>query len=374
MPDTFLREGRMNDPAAEVAQKLSAKFFEEGRYTLSTAHRGKEIRNAIPVAANDSDGVEEVYRKQNFAGLAVQSVGYELGSPKPTVHIYVSKGARKDIAKLPSKEGDVFIKVNKIGRLIIRPEQANSSTSRGNLFLRHSRIACGSSCAPSGENYSGTIGALIRKPSDRKLYVLSCNHVLAACNHVPVGMHIMSPSNKDSSPSYPAPRAIARHKEICELRSGEPTLVSAGREDLALAEITSVDAVSSWQGEDPFGYDAPKQAAVLKSNLSVKKVGRTTGLTIGRLQAALNTPTPVLFRTRHFTATVYFHDVWSVVGQRGAAFALPGDSGSLVVTEDAEKAVGIIFAAQPPDYALMIPIQHVQSCFSGISLVDRHGV
>jgi hypothetical protein len=45
-----------------------------------------------------------------------------------------------------------------------------------------------------------------------------------------------------------------------------------------------------------------------------------------------------------FTATVNFANVWTVVSADNSAFALPGDSGSLVVTEDGQFAVGLLFA------------------------------
>ena len=36
-----------------------------------------------------------------------------------------------------------------------------ASSGVSHLFERNTRIACGSSCAPSNENYAGTLGALL---------------------------------------------------------------------------------------------------------------------------------------------------------------------------------------------------------------------
>jgi hypothetical protein len=205
------------------------------------------------------------------------------------------------------------------------------------------------------------------------MYILSNNHVLAACNHTPVGMPILAPSNMDASPGVRAPGEIARHAEICELRSGVPALVDPLKADLALAGVPDPDAVSSWQGDDVDGYDTPRHVVTPRSGLSVKKFGRTTGLTTGRVESEV-TLSPVPYKSRFFTATVYFKGVWSVLGDGGIPFALPGDSGSLVVTHDGRSAVGVVFAAAQGGYGFMIPMDHVATCFSGLRLVDKHGI
>ena len=107
----------------------------------------------------------------------------------------------------------------------------------------------------------------------------------------------------------------------------------------------------------------------------VKKFGRTTALTRGVLEAKIATPQPIPYKARHFRGTVWFKDVWSVRAQTGDVFALPGDSGSLVVTEDERYAIGLVFAANSAgDYALIIPISCVLNSFGGLKLVNGHGV
>ena len=78
--------------------------------------------------------------------------------------------------------------------------------------------------------------------------------------------------------------------------------------------------------------------------MTVKKFGRTTGFTKGIIQAFSRRPNPYPFDLPKFKATVWFKNVWTVAPLDGA-FALPGDSGSLVVSEDGLTAVGILFAA-----------------------------
>jgi hypothetical protein len=57
-----------------------------------------------------------------------------------------------------------------------------------------------------------------------------------------------------------------------------------------------------------------------------------------------------------------------------APFALPGDSGSLVVTEDGRAAVGLIFSSSPNGaIGHMIPFRQIAKKL-GIKLRNDHGV
>jgi hypothetical protein len=365
----------MKNQAERMAQALSARFLAQGSYGSAVAMKGSVVERILPVSATTEPDVDDFIPETAFAGLEVQSVGYEAGAKAQKVHIYVSRASARAIQSLPTADEQVTIEVNRIGKLLVRPEQASSVTNRGRIFEHKQRIACGSSCAPSGESYAGTMGALVRK--DRKegsLYILSNNHVLAACNHTAVGMPILAPANIDASPTARAPGEVARHAEICELRSGEPSLVQPCLEDVAIARVSNPDAVSSWQGDDQQGFDTPSRVVPLKAGMRVQKFGRTSGRTTGTVEARLNTLTPIPYKSRLFSATVWFKDVWTVAGDEGESFALPGDSGSLVATEDGTASVGLVFAATPSVYGLIIPMNHLISCFGKIELVNKHGI
>jgi hypothetical protein len=360
--------------AAVVAQQMAAKFLEAGNYVFAGPLSADVISRVIP-AATSVTAVADYFQQPGFAGLAVQSVGYEEGAKQPKVHIYVTKGSQSAIRAISGIQGDVKIEINRIGKVVVRPEAASGAVHRGNVFSRSGRIACGSSCAPSGEFYAGTLGALVLKETDRGLYILSNNHVLAAGNHVPVGMPILSPSTIDAHPGTRAPSEVCRHSEICELRSGVPTLVPTSKEDVALAQVTSPEVITSWQGEGRNSYDTPAHVAAPISGMRVKKFGRTTAYTTGTVEALLNAPLPIPYRCRFFTATVWFEDVWTVRANPGGPFALPGDSGSLVVNETGKAAIGLVFAASPVgDYGLIIPMTHIVNLFGGLKLVSKHGI
>lgn len=360
--------------AKKIAQQLAAKFLAQGNYSFANPLNVSALEHVLPAAA-PSHRLSDYFEEAGFEGLSVQSVGYEEGTQDPIVHIYVTKGSLKSLKSLPEYEGEVKVQVDKMGKLMVRPEQASAASNQGAVFLRKNHVACGSSCAPSGENYAGTFGALVKKRNNKGLFVLSNNHVLAACNHVPVGMPILSPSNIDGRPGGKAPGEIARHEEICELRSGEPSLVKPCREDVAIARVGNPAEVSSWQGDSENGYDTPRDVVAPAAGMRVKKFGRTTGFTKGAVESLVNTPTPIPYKSRFFAATVWVQDVWVIRADPGTAFALPGDSGSLVVAEDESASIGLVFAAGPRgEFGWIIPLVHLMTLFGGLTLVNSHGV
>jgi hypothetical protein len=162
-------------PARDVALALAERFLRDGNFVLAGT-QGRGVVGAMPAAAGAPDILD--YDEYGFAGLAVQSVGVEEGVPEPKVHIYVTKG-RTTESEVEVGDEEVTVVVNRIGRVVIKPETASTVTHAGNVYLRGGRVACGSSCAPSTESYAGTFGALARKAGagGNRLYLLSNNHV-----------------------------------------------------------------------------------------------------------------------------------------------------------------------------------------------------
>ena len=374
----FLRKTSEPMAAKDLALVLAQRFLRSGNFVLAGGVQGRGPHTVLPAAADASELPE--YDEYGFAGLDVQSVGVEEGVSEPRVHVYVTKGSRR-ILEREFEAGDeaISVAINRIGRVTIKPEAAFAATHAGRVYLRGDRVACGSSCAPSTESYAGTLGALVRKTdsADNTLFLLSNNHVLAACNHIPVGMPILSPATRDARPGVRAPGEVGRHAEIRELRSGDPALVPVSCDDIAIAAAVNPAVVSSWQGDNLDGYDTPSVPGPLQSNIRVKKVGRTTGLTFGTIEARLIAPFPIPYKCNHFSAVVWFQNAWTVRSDDHAIFALPGDSGSLVVTEDGSRAVGVVFAVSQGasgDYGIIIPVDHVLNMFGGLQLVGDHGI
>jgi hypothetical protein len=359
--------------AEALAQSLAAKFLENGNYgALGMPFSPTAIQHFAPATA--SEDVEAYFAADfGFSGLAVHSVGFTAGAEMEKVVIYVTKGSRKALKGLPNEVDGVQVEAKLMGRLKAGPSATMSLSGLSNFYERNGRIACGSSCAPSNEQYSGTIGGLVSDGS--RIFALSNNHVFAACNHTPVGMPILAPSTADARPNRRAPTEVCRHDRIVELRSGDPPLVQLMRLDAAIGEVTNPQAVSSWQGDNANGYDTPTAVKSPRSGLRVKKVGRTTGLTTGIIEALVSTPWALPYRSNKFTATVWFVDTWTVSSDGTEPFALPGDSGSLVVTEDESASVGLLFAGNNRgEYGIIMPIEDVIAAFGIANLVAGHGV
>jgi hypothetical protein len=145
--------------------------------------------------------------------------------------------------------------------------------------------------------------------------------------------------------------------------------------DAAYAEVADGTAISSWQGDDIDGFDTPANVAAPLSGTKVKKFGRTTGLTTGTIEAFVPTPWVLPYKSRRFNAEVWFQDSWTIRTDNGSPFALPGDSGSLVVTEDGGAAVGLIFAVNNRGgYAFFCGLSQILSAFGQLRLLSNHGI
>src|SRR5437867_5044555 len=184
--------------AERLAKSLAAKFLENGNYEalgipLSHAAASKYVQAA---AVTELD--EYFKEEEGFSGLAVHSVGYTSGGEIEKVIIYVARGSKKALEDVATEIDGVGIEAKVMGKLKAGPAPAVNGHGTSHFFERNNRIACGSSCAPSGQNYSGTFGALLRDGG--RMLALSNNHVFADCNHTPVGMPILSPSAMDARP------------------------------------------------------------------------------------------------------------------------------------------------------------------------------
>jgi hypothetical protein len=146
------------------------------------------------------------------------------------------------------------------------------------------------------------------------------------------------------------------------------------RLDAAVAEVIDTTLVTSWQGDDVTGYDTPAQTVTPVTGMRVKKFGRTTGMTTGVLEAKILTSMILPYKTPKFSATVWFTDTWTILGDNGDAFALGGDSGSLIVTEDGSAAVGLLFAVNAKGvYGHIMPIDAVLAAFGNATIVSGYG-
>lgn len=156
--------------AEEVANFLAYEFLRNGNYSAAIGPVEIPRLAQLGAAAADIDLEEKTEHPDVFAALAVQSVGHEEGVADPRVHIYLTRGSAKLIRTMPIELDGVPVRTHKMGAITVRPEAVASATNRGHLFERNSRVCCGSSCAPTSENCSGTFGAIVRKQNSQVLY------------------------------------------------------------------------------------------------------------------------------------------------------------------------------------------------------------
>ncbi|TYC68288.1 hypothetical protein FMN63_11435 [Stappia sp. BW2] len=251
-------------------------------------------------------------------------------------------------------------------------------------FLRK-RYTCGSSISIANRRSAGTMGALVRN-EEGTLLGLTNNHVTGGCNNTRRGMPVSAPGIKDVSSTGFRPFTLGSHHTSIPIVLGEPDTVDHLRNtDAAVFEILSDNSVSSMQ--QGF-YDTPIALAEIladpEDGLLVKKVGRTTGQTFGRIESQMIGAFPLDYDipTYHsaiesvrFSGRVYFEPVYLVRGIQGV-FSDRGDSGALVVTDvpaGQEKAVGLIFAGDASDnLSYILPIHPILDTL-GLTLVSGMG-
>lgn len=198
---------------------------------------------------------------------------------------------------------------------------------------------CGISCGHFRVT-AGTQGALARgrrSPRDRRLLLLSNNHVIANSNNARFGDNILQPGRADGG--------VNPRDRIAILERFVPINFGGG--------ANFVDAATGWcwprlvrkeflfrSGTQWRFFRVSSAPVACRRGMIVGKSGRTTQLTSGRVVGCSET-----IRVRYGAGRVaLFRDQISIRGNRGR-FSDGGDSGSLVWTWDTRRnPVGLLFA------------------------------
>jgi hypothetical protein len=212
----------------------------------------------------------------------------------------------------------------------------------------------------------GTLACVVKKP-DGTLFVLSNNHVIANLNQANEGDPILMPS-----PAQDAGALVVA--TLCAY----PRLIMGGVPnpyDAALGEIVAVGAV------DPTVaiIGTLNLAEVAPDTVPVTKVGAATQQTTGKVDGT-NEDIDVMYNddpdlTAHFTGQI------AIVGDDEAPFSAAGDSGSLVLTLNDRRPMGLLLGGSltpapnaanttpPLPHSFASPITRILSDFK-ISIVD----
>src|SRR6059058_1936182 len=194
---------------------------------------------------------------------------------------------------------------------------------------------------------AGSIGA--RVTDGVNVYILSNNHVLANSNDASIGDPELQPGAYDGGVA-PADQiaTLAAFKAIDFSGGGNPI-------DAAIARVTVPGDLANTTPTDD-GYGVPNSAIFGDANgdgafdninsllgLNVQKYGRTTKLTHGQI-TGINATVTVCYEVFFGFCLKAATFVDQLIIEPGT-FSGGGDSGSLIVTDDASKSpVGLLFA------------------------------
>jgi hypothetical protein len=103
-----------------IADVLARFFLENGNFVDSS---GPMSLQASPAGAKAKAAFEQ--EAPGFAGLAVQGVGFAEAAEFDAVHVYVSRGSKRELSRLPDVVENVPVHVHNIGKLYVKDRAKN---------------------------------------------------------------------------------------------------------------------------------------------------------------------------------------------------------------------------------------------------------
>ncbi len=296
-------------------------------------------QRTVPYAATVLDSASSAWLAQD----AVSGCGVELDANGGAIlKVYLVQAG----AVVPTESGGLPVVTEITGKM-----QPFAFTDR----VRP--LPIGVSLGNNNECLPGTIGCLVERAGVR--YALSANHVLARQNQGVPGEVIVQPSRPDGAADC---SALAPSDWVAELSEFQPVVYDRTTPNLMDAAIARVNVPAT--GATPAGfYGLPgRQPVDAEVGLKVQKLGRTTGLTTGRIKA-VNATVKIAFPSGK---ALFVHQLLT-----SKLFGDFGDSGSLVVTNDAgANAVGIVIGGNAKGVAIVTPIGPILARF-GATIVGR---
>lgn len=248
----------------------------------------------------------------------------DCGARRPTIVIQV---ARAGEIQPPSSLAGLPVHVEEVGD-IVAPQVAVAGLNAPWL-QKYDRPPCGVSIAPLGAYYAGTLG--FYASSQGATYLVSCRHVLdPTLNGTVGGPGVRQPSAHDGGASQ-AQIGVTKYLGALQGSVGIPPA------DVAAALVTGPYDPRILIGDNQFAPIAAPNASVVPGQ-TVRKSGRTTGATTGRVELVTAQMT---VRYANRTAQV-FQDCIAVNNTARDFFEI-GDDGALL-TNDSFQPVGMMLA------------------------------
>jgi hypothetical protein len=208
--------------------------------------------------------------------------------------------------------------------------------------------------------FSGTLGSMVQD-GDGVQYILSNNHVLADINQAKPGQMIVQPGKIDTAPVClrSSSDAVATFSRTVKIEFGSKTndidaAIAAVDPGAVSSEILNIGEISTSTVAPVVG-------------MPVQKMGRTTCLTLGAVEA-LDVNISVNYSDTGTKLAKFVNQIL-ITGQPAngggySEFGGPGDSGSLIVTNNqgCPEAVALLFAGgSDGSFTIGNPIDEVLS-------------
>lgn len=179
---------------------------------------------------------------------------------------------------------------------------------------------------------AGTLGMIARHRKTGRAVMLSNSHVLAQAGLAKPGDAVTQPGRIDGG---------ASDDHVAALLDFVP-LKTAGSNQVDAAVAVLDDSIPFETLVPGIGVFAFSDAEQLAPGQRVRKLGRTTGLTTGEITVTELDDLAVDYDI----GTLVFDNQIEIKGLPGVPFSRSGDSGSLVIDDDA-KAIGLLFSGSP---------------------------
>ena len=300
-------------------------------------------------------------------------VGTAVGLDEANGHVVIVLVEKEGLAGIPNNLGGVPVRPVVTGKIYALPKGGNGGAAKPPPEPPIDRTARFDRPVPIGVSTghpaitAGTIGC--RVTDGINVYALSNNHVYANENDASIGDNVLQPGTYDGgvNPDDKIGTLADFQRIVFYDYAYPPTPIPTNTMDAAIA-LSSTGLLGRTTPSD--GYGTPKSTtapALLSINASVKKYGRTTGLTKGKIWAA-NATVDVGYgpgKTARFVGQIIITP---------GTFSAGGDSGSLVVMDagkgrnpsDDRKPVGLLFAGSS-SITIACPINPVLNRF-GVSV------
>ena len=304
----------------------------------------------------------EIFAQPMGTGAALRSLTLEVGMTRRAAGVSATVGGEFAMGiKGKRKNYKLAIRVQKptpgLGMLIesIRKrckgevEVRNIGTVHKQQWHRRRNrpLRIGGSLGPANRDFGGTLGCFVtsRGSGADDARILSNNHVLADENRLRLGTNIVQPARLDNG--HPTRDVVGSLAKFVRLKR------RVNRVDAAIADvIEGISYYYNWL--EGLGSITGVRTTPLEDGEIVYKVGRTTGMTKGRVSAIEMDRVFV----EYDLGELRFDDQIEIEPVGTRPFSLGGDSGSLIVDRQ-RRAIALLFAGNDVDATFANPIAAV---------------